>query len=293
MCAKLSVLMPVYKDESATFLRESLESLVAQTLPADEIVIVEDGPIGADVRNVIAEYCARLPIEIVELPLHKGLGVALRIGVERCRFNVIARMDADDICLPDRFERQLKFLIGHPNVDVLSTAVREFDRDPALSFSERRLPITHDAIADWAKRRNPVNHMTVMFRKNAVLAAGNYQVASGFEDYSLWVRMLMNGAQFHNLEEPLVFARTGHGMQKRRGGVAYLCRELQLLQSFRQMGFLTHFELFANILARVPVRLLPVFIRARIYGTFLRNCSLPSPPPAVINPQLHPPENNN
>ena len=288
MRPELSVLMPVYKNESASFLRESLESLAVQTLPADEVVIVEDGPIGVGLRTVIAEYCAKLPIVVVELPRHVGLGLALRIGVERCSFDLIARMDADDICVPNRFERQMIFLNDHPSVDVLSASIREFDFDPALSISERRLPIAHDAIAAWAKRRNPVNHMTVMFRKKAVLAAGSYQHSAGFEDYYLWVRMLMKGAHFHNLEESLVLVRCGNGMQKKRGGVAYLYREIQLLQSFHQMGFLTNFELFTSILARVPVRLVPALIRARIYGTFLRRNSLPSQPPTAISPQIHP-----
>jgi glycosyltransferase involved in cell wall biosynthesis len=168
----LSVLMSVYSKDDPAALCQCLESLVAQTLPANEVVIVQDGPLGDDLQNAIREYRSKLPIETVPLPHNVGLGGALGVGVGRCRFDVIARMDADDICALNRFEKQITYLRAHPEIDVVGSSIREFNSDPLHPLSERRLPNTHEAIAAYARGRNPVNHMTAVFRKAAVLAAG-------------------------------------------------------------------------------------------------------------------------
>ena len=268
---KFSVLMSIYDKDVPEALQECLGSLVAQTLPADQVLIVQDGPSGNELCSIVQEYVVKLPIEVVPLRHNIGLGGALRIGIERCRFDVIARMDADDICAPDRFEKQIAFLRGHPETDVVGTSIREFESDVSHCVSERCPPKNHEAIIARAKRRNPINHMTVMFRKAAVLAAGSYRPFTGFEDYDLWVRMLMQGARFHNIEEALVFARCGNGMQLRRGGLEYLVRELKLLRSFHASGFLSAVEVVQSALLRIPARLLPVSIRGEMYRRFLRN----------------------
>jgi glycosyltransferase involved in cell wall biosynthesis len=266
----LSVLMSVYRGECADYLDQSLASLEAQTRPADEVLIVKDGPLGADLECVIDRYAPRLPIAILQLETNQGLGPALRAGVERCSFDLIARMDSDDVCAPQRFEHQLEFLAAHPEVDVLGGCVREFESDPRHFVSVRRLPRDHSRIRSFAKTRNPMNHMTVMFRKSAVLAVESYRHAVGLEDYDLWVRMLMHGARFHNLEEALVYARTGNGMLNRRGGLAYFRREAALFWSFKESGFLSTWEFLVSTTLRLPIRLLPESIRGLVYRGLLR-----------------------
>lgn len=268
---KFSVLMSIYHRESPTYLAQSLDSLVVQTRPADEVVIVKDGVLGSELDQVISRYSERLPMVTLDLRINRGLGRALRAGVEHCRFEWIARMDSDDICLPGRFKRQLDFLEIHPEIDVLGSGISEFDQDPSSQISLRCLPEEDSAIRSFSKFRNPVSHVTVMFRKQAVLEAGNYQEIIGFEDYDLWVRMLMLGARFHNLQECLVFARCGNGMQRRRGGLGYLRRELRLLRSFHASGFISTFELVRNALLRAPARMVPASFRAEIYRRFLRS----------------------
>lgn len=206
---KFSVLMSVYNRELPTYLAQSLDSLAAQTRLADEVVIIKDGVLGTELDQVISRYSEKLPIVTLDLRVNRGLGPALRAGVEHCRFEWIARMDSDDICLPGRFKRQLEFLGIHPEIDVLGSGISEFEHNHSSQLSQRCLPEEDSAIRSFSKFRNPVNHMTVMFRKRAVLEAGNYQDIIGFEDYDLWVRMLMLGARFHNLQEPLVFVRCG------------------------------------------------------------------------------------
>ncbi|HEX4039817.1 MAG TPA: glycosyltransferase [Acidobacteriaceae bacterium] len=267
----ISVLISVYSGESAAHFKECLESLARQTVPAGEVLIIKDGPLGENLEEVIALYSGGLPIRTVALQQNVGLGSALSAGVEECRFDKIARMDADDICALDRLELQAKFFEAHPEIDVVGGSIREFDADPLLGATERRLPSEHMAIEALAATRNPINHMTVAFRKRAVLAAGNYRPRQGFEDYDLWVRMLLNGSRFHNLPDVLVFARCGNGMQRRRGGWDYARREAALFWSFRSAGFLSTGQAARTIICRTPARLLPASLRTQLYNYFLRH----------------------
>ncbi len=268
---KFSILMAVWSGERPAHLEACLESLAAQTLPADEIVIVKDGPLGEGLEGVLRSWERKAPLNLLALERNEGLGEALRRGVERCRFDVIARMDTDDIALPRRFELQMRYLASHTEVDVVGGQIREFDLHPATARMERRVPGEHEAIGAMARRRNPMNHMTATFRREAVLAAGNYQSFHGFEDYELWVRMLRSGAHFHNLDEVVVLTRCGSAMQQRRGGWAYLKREAGLMWEFRRMGFLTTGEAVRNVAWRAPARLAPASWRRRLYHRFLRS----------------------
>ena len=267
---KLSVLMPVYERESPEFLRAAIESLAAQTVQADEIVIVEDGPLGAELTEMIRNAQAVLPIVSLRLLAHAGLGLALREGLDTCRGEFVARMDADDICAPDRFYWQLDFLERNRQVDVVGSAIAEFRHDPLAVESVRRLPVTGRALAEFAKHRNPLNHMTVMFRRQAVLDAGSYQSCAGFEDYHLWARMLGRGCQLCNLSDVLVHVRCGNGMQQRRGGLNYLLREIEFQRFLYRTGLLSAPDCARNMLVRAPVRLVPEFMRSLFYGHFLR-----------------------
>ncbi len=265
-----SVLMSVYWRDSPEFLALALQSLHSQSWLADEIVLVKDGPLSDALEAVIAEYVSQLPLVCLSLPENQGLGVALKLGLEKCRFDLVARMDADDISVPHRFERQMNFMQAHPQVDILGSSIAEFNSDPDQCETERRLPVEHEQLYAFAKWRSPMNHMTVMYRKSAVLSAGSYASITGLEDYDLWVRMLLSGARFHNLDEVLVFARKGNGMQARRGGLGYARCELALLSSFRRQGFLTFSQMCVRGIVRILPRLMPATWRTVLYERFLR-----------------------
>jgi len=267
---KLSVLMPVYYRESPEFLRQCLASLAAQTVAADEIVIVEDGPLGAELEGVIRIAGQTLPIVSVRLPVHGGLGTALSAGLDACGSELVARMDADDLCTPDRFRRQIDFMERNPEVDVVGSAIAEFGSDPLAIESVRRLPASGRALMSFAKLRNPLNHMTVMFRRRAVLDAGSYKPCADFEDYHLWARMLRRGCRLHNLPDALVQVRCGNGMQRRRGGWAYLIGEIAFQRFLHRIGFISASNGLRNVLARAPIRLVPAQIRSAFYLYFLR-----------------------
>jgi glycosyltransferase involved in cell wall biosynthesis len=276
---KLSVLMSVYDKESPGNLRQCLDSLAAQTLPADEVVIVEDGPLGEPLEATIAEYRKILPIVSLPLPVNAGLGAALRAGLYVCRGEYVARMDSDDISVPERFEKQMKFMESRREVDVVGSAIAEFDQDCSAPRSIRLLPAAGPALRRFAKSRTPMNHMTVLFRKASVVAAGNYESCQGFEDYHLWARMLTLGYRLHNMNEILVYARCGNGMQARRGGLAYLKGEIKFQSFLRKMGLLDASGSLLNILMRGPIRLAPGSVRSLCYSLFLRSSPAAMPRP--------------
>jgi glycosyltransferase involved in cell wall biosynthesis len=270
----LSVLMAVYGRESPDFLRECLASLATQTRLADEIVIVQDGPLTRSLEETIASFQSRLPILIVKLPVNVGLGAALRLGLSRCQGRFVARMDSDDLSRPWRFEKQLDFLESHPGVDVVGSAIAEFERDCSAPRFIRSLPADGNELLRFSKMRNPLNHMTVMFRRKAVLAAGSYQSCKGFEDYHLWAKMLLRGSSLHNLADILVLARCGNGMLNRRGGFAYFMEEINAQRMLAAMRFLNDFQFARNVMMRGPVRLVPNIMRSLFYRLFLRKATV-------------------
>jgi O104-antigen biosynthesis beta-1,3-galactosyltransferase len=267
---RLSVLMPVYERESPDCLRQSLASLAAQSCLADEIVLVEDGPLGEPLKAVIEGCREVLPIVSLPLPRQQGLGPALRAGLRVCRGELVARMDSDDISVPWRFERQIAFLETHGPVDVVGGAIAEFDEDPALPHSLRVLPAGGEALRRYARFRTPMNHVTVMARRPALEAAGGYEDSRFFEDYHLWARMLALGYQLHNLPDVLVYVRCGNGMHARRGGIQYLKEEIGFQSYLRDLGLQSTAGACLNILIRGPVRLAPSAVRGLCYRFLLR-----------------------
>jgi len=267
----LSALTSVYGGERPEFLRQSLESIAAQTVRADQVVIVKDGLLGSELESVLASYDEALPIVTVQLEKQGGLGLALSAGLAECRNELIARMDSDDISLPHRFERQLAFLLENPAVAAVGGTIGEFVNDPGTIASVRKLPCGGAELKRFAKFRNPLNHMTVMFRRSAVLAAGGYRDFPGLEDYDLWARLLMLNLEIRNISEILVLARCGDGMLRRRGGVSYARSEMRLFRQFLRMGFISAPEFALNVLVRTPVRILPAALRSLVYGRLLRH----------------------
>lgn len=268
--SRLSVLMSTYHKDDPAHLAEALESLLKQTRPADEIVVVEDGPIPPALQAAINNYRNRLPLVTVQLERNGGIGAALHAGLLRCRGELVARMDADDICVPERFERQLVFLEQHTDVDVVGGAIAEFFENPSNAAAIRRPPQAGKELRAFAKLRNPMNHMTVMFRKEKILRVGSYQAAPPFEDYHLWILLLMDGCGLWNLQDVLVMARCGNGLQRRRGGLQYVRRETTFVKTMKTMGFLSTLECAKYLAIHAPVRIIPPSVRGMIYRRYLR-----------------------
>ena len=253
-----SVLLSLYHKESALFLHQSLESVFAQTLLPTAVILVEDGPLSEELHAVVKEFMDRyLELKVIPLVENQGLGRALNEGLKHCSYDIVARMDTDDVAKPDRFEKQLAIFQEHPEVDVVGAWIDEFERAVSNVLSVRKVPKNQKDILRFAKGRCPVNHPVVMFRKSAVLKAGGYKHFPLFEDYYLWVRMLMDGARFYNIQESLLFFRFSPDMFKRRGGWRYAVTEVKLQILFYRIGFIDFFSLIRNICIRLVTRLLP------------------------------------
>lgn len=264
---KFSVLMSIYHKENPEYFNCSIQSIYdEQSIKPDEIVLVQDGPLNDELYQAIDEWKDRLKDVLKVIPLEKnvGLGDALDIGIQNCTHELIARMDTDDISLPQRFEKQLK-VFKNNDIDICSSWVSEFDKDENKIISYRKLPKNNDEIVKFAKYRNPINHPAVMYKKSAVEKAGGYKKMILFEDYYLWIRMIVKGASFYNIQEPLLHMRAGYEQLERRSGLAYAKNEIKLLKEFRQIGFLTSRDFLKNILLKIPIRLMPLFIVKRVY----------------------------
>lgn len=219
-----SIITSIYKNDKPEFVRVSLDSmLINQTIKPTEIVLVRDGLVPVTLEAVLIEYETRYPdvFNIIRLEQNGGLGNALKLGVETAKYDIVARMDSDDICLPNRFELQLKYLELHPNVDIIGGQMTEFIDTPDNIIGKRIVPCDNEEIYDFMKNRCALNHVTVMFRKEAVLKVGNYQDWFWNEDYYLWVRMMIAKCKFANVPNVLVNVRSGADQYARRGGRKY------------------------------------------------------------------------
>ena len=265
---KFSVLMSIYKKEKPEYFNRSMTSIWdEQEIKPNEIVLVHDGPLPSELSNVIQEWENKLKRTLVVVPLSKniGLGNALNIGLKYCSYEVVARMDTDDISFPSRFKKQLEVFCKKNSIDVCGSWVTEFDLNEADIQFTRKLPEYHDDILTFSKKRSPINHPAVMFKKSAVILAGNYKHMLWTEDYYLWARMLLNKSVFYNIQEPLVNMRAGSSQLERRGGIKYLKSEFVLQKEFLDIGFINRFEYNRNLALRMFVRLLPKKILKQVY----------------------------
>jgi GT2 family glycosyltransferase len=267
-----SLLISTYAGDDPGYLREAFDStVVRQTRPPAEVVLVQDGPVGEELTAAIAELLETSPVPVrhVVMDANVGLGPALDQGLEACSHEIVARMDADDISLPDRFEKQLPVIEG--GADIVGSGLLEFG-DHADDVVGRRTPPTDPAeIRRVIRFRDPFNHPTVVYRRSAVQAAGGYSDMALMEDYLLFTRMVEAGARPANLAEPLVRYRVGAGAYARRGGARLLRSELALQRRFRDLGITTRTEYVRNVAVRGTYRLVPESLRRAAYRALLAN----------------------
>ena len=245
-----SLLVSVYGGDRADHLRRAFRSAVDdQTVPPDQVVIVQDGPVREELAQCLAELAAAspVPVTLVRLERNLGLGPALDRGIAAAWHDVVARMDADDVAMPHRFEVELPLI---RDADLVGAGLLEFVDDTDDIVGQRIPPTGPDRIQRYARLADPFNHPTVVYRRQAVLAAGGYGDLPLMEDYALFARMLGNGARVINVAEPLVFYRVGSTAFKRRGGARLFRSELRLQREFRRDGFTSAPEYVRNVLLR-------------------------------------------
>ena len=239
---KFSVLISIYyKEKPEYFDRAMLSIWDEQTIKPDEIVLVQDGKLTDELYVSINQWQDKLGDIFKTIPLETnvGLGNALNEGIKHCSHELVARMDTDDISLPDRFEKQLK-VFENSNIDICSSWISEFDNDEAKIISYRKIPEKHDEIVSYSKNRNGVNHPAAMYKKAIVEKSGGYKKMMWFEDYYLWGRAIAGGAKLYNIQESLVSMRAGHEQLERRSGFKYAMSEINLQKEFLNMADSTH-----------------------------------------------------
>ena len=261
---KFSVLMPICNKEKASNLKRCLDSIFNQTLKPNEVVIVKDGILRKELNDILKLY----KVKIIELKEHKGIGYALNLGIRKCKYDLIARMDSDDICMPNRFELQIKKFKENDKLTILGGQILEFDNEKIKKI--RKVPTKYEDILKYAKKRCPFNHMSVMYKKETILKLGNYSNTPHLEDYYLWIEALKNNFYVENLEQIIILANNTSSTMKNRGGVKYIKPILKLQKHLLQIKYINLFEFINNTFIRVIVALVPNKIRSFIYTNFLR-----------------------
>lgn len=270
---KYSVLMSLYVKEDADNFRIAINSMISQTIPPEEIVLVEDGPLTDALYSVINEIKDTHP-ELITSVVHaknQGLGPALQHGLEAARNEIVARMDTDDIAVLDRCEKQLNFMNTHPDITIVGGQIEEFIGGVTNVVGKREVPTSDSELKEFLKKRCPFNHMTVMFRKSDILEVGNYQEWFWNEDFYLWIRLALADKKFANLPETLVMVRTGADMYQRRGGKKYFVSEKGIQQFMLKNGLIGYPRYLINVSERLVLQvLMPNWLRGIVFRMFAR-----------------------
>ncbi len=270
---KYSVLMSVYIKAKAGEFCAAVDSMLRQTIPPEEITLVCDGPLTQDLEIAIAKYTMAHPplFTIIRFQENQGLGSALQAGLLACRNELVARMDADDISLPDRMEKQLAAMHRYNIPAIVGGQIAEFVQNPSQIISYRQVPLTDGQIRKQIGFRCPFNHMTVLLHKPQILAAGGYQALSTYEDYDLWVRLLAQGHRACNIPDLCCYARIDPDFYRRRGGWRYFLKTLKMERTILAHHFIDPLQFFCNSIARFSCTvLMPPICRKWFYIRFLR-----------------------
>ena len=267
-----SVLMSVYIKEKPEYLKTSMESMMKQTVPTNDFVLVCDGPLNPELNAVIEEMQQKYGdvLHVVRLEKNGGLGHALQVGVKECRNELIARMDSDDISRPYRCESELQVFTAHPEISIVGSVIEEFSTNPEVVNSKRVVPESNEKIIEFSKNRNPFNHPSVMYRKKDVLKAGNYSNVRYMQDYYLWIDMLIAGMKGYNIQKPLVWMRADSNLFKRRSGKLYVEIQINLFKKMLDVGYITYPQYLKSVAIRVCSASAPNWLRQFMFKKVLR-----------------------
>lgn len=271
----ISVAMSIYKNDDPEFLTIALDSVINQTRKPKEIVVVGDGPLPDSLVKAVAleiDKAKEKGIELRFLPqkVNRGLGEALRICCENCRCEYIARMDSDDISLPDRFEKQMKVFEDEPQTGMVGGMITEFVGNPENVVDRRLLPLDNDGIYRMMQTRCGVNHVTVIIRKNDLMKAGNYSGRFRQEDFYLWARMMKNKVVIRNIPDVVVNVRSGADQFARRGGMKYFHEHMKVFKFMYHEGLISWPVLMKNYCLRFAQVAFPTKLRTWVYQHLLR-----------------------
>lgn len=270
---KFSILMSLYHGENAEFLDLSLRSVwTDQKIAPNEVIFVIDGPISDNLICIVEKWKKTIGTSFKTVFLHQnvGLGNALNEGLKHCSNDWVFRMDTDDICTPDRFEKQIEFIQQNPDVVLFGGQILEFDQNVLDANILKAVPVRYEDIKKFAQKRCPFNHMTVAYRKDVIYSLGGYKHHLFMEDYNLWLRIMGAGYKMANLKDVILYARVGNGMHARRKGYEYIKSEKQLLNLKKELKLQSPIHANMLFLIRSAFRLMSSSMLGKFYNIFLR-----------------------
>lgn len=267
---KFSVVIAVYINDKADEFKQAIDSLLSQSFPPSEIVVVVDGKVSINIQLLLEEFKKIDVFKIIELPSNEGLSNALNVGIQNSNYDIIARMDSDDICIHNRFEKQIMHLIN-ANLDIVGGQILEFKKYTEEILYRREVPTEHLDIIRFMKYRSPFSHPSIVFKKSVFDTINGYSVSfkgSAFQDYDFFVRAHMKGFKFGNVKDDVLYYRLGsdlRSMTRRRWGLEYGKLELKVYWNFYRYKFYSLKDLFLNVFLKVPLRLMPFPLFNYIY----------------------------
>ncbi|MFW2066477.1 glycosyltransferase [Acinetobacter johnsonii] len=268
-----SVLISIYSKEQAEHFNACMESIWDnQTLKPSEIIVIEDGPLTPELNKVIAYWKEKIEdiLKVTELAENVGTGKAKNIGLQQCSNEIVCIVDTDDICVPERFKKQIDFLQENLDISIIGGQILEFVEDIHTPKGMRKVPLSNEELKEYAKKQSPFNNMTITYRKSHILEVGGYQHHLWMEDYNLFLRVIAKGYKIQNLGDVLVYARIDNGMHGRRKGLEYIKSEKQLLNLKKELKIQNPIHANIIFLIRSTFRLMPSSLLGKIYNTFLR-----------------------
>lgn len=270
-----SVLMSIYVKEDPTYFDVAIQSMLDQTLLPDQIVIVKDGPLTRELDSVINKFTNEYPDLFTIVPLFKniGLGRALDEGLKHCNNELVARMDTDDISLPNRCEEQVKMFMEDSELSLVGTMIDEFYDYPDNIISSRIVPTEHEDIVEFIRRRSPFNHPTVMFKKSDVINSGGYGKFRRKQDLDLFSRMVNSGCKTSNIDKSLLLFRSNEDNFKRRKSWSYCKSYIDVQKEIWKRGHCTVVDLLYVISGQTIMYIAPMWLLKRISNRFLRKNS--------------------
>lgn len=267
-----SVLMSVYRGEKPEYLRLSIESMFSQTLPTDDFVLVCDGALTDELEDVVKSFEMEYPdiFHAVRLRQNVGTGQCANIGIDACKNEYIVKMDSDDIALPERCEKQISLMSSNPAIDMCGAFIEEFDTDTDEFIAVKKTPVENDEIRTYAKRRNPFNNQTLVFKKSKVKAIGGYSSIKRCEDYDFVVNMLRNGAVGRNIPEVLVRYRVSKSNYERRQNWVNTKSFINVRWRIFRSGYSGFIDFLMPCVMQMVIFILPKSFTSKIYKKFLR-----------------------
>lgn len=268
-----SVLMSIYFKENPQHFHACMKSIWdEQSLKPTEIILVEDGPLTEELDDAIAIWKKKLGkiLNIIKLDKNQGTGKAKNLGLINCQYEIVFIVDTDDICVSNRFEKQMKCFVEDKDLTIVGGQITEFIDDIFSPTGMRVVPTDNESLRHYAQKKSPFNNMSIGYRKSKIIEVGGYKHHLWMEDYNLFLRVIAKGYKIKNLDDVLVYARIDNGMHARRKGIEYIRSEKQLLDLKLKLNLQNPISAYSLFLIRSCFRLLPASILGKFYNIFLR-----------------------